>query len=66
MKTAACFTKGMLQLEGSLTPILVSLVRKEKGSLHMLVRLAVVMVMVIVVALYVSTPHSDLVFCFFI
>jgi len=36
MKTAASFTKGMLQLEGSLTPILVSLVRKEKGSLHML------------------------------
>ena len=36
MKTAASFTKGMLELEGSLTPILVSLVRKEKGSLHML------------------------------
>jgi len=36
MKTAAAFAKGMLQLEGSLTPILVSLVRKTKGSLHML------------------------------
>lgn len=36
MKTAAAFTKGMLELEGSLTPILVSLVRKEKESLHML------------------------------
>jgi len=36
MKTAASFAKGMLQLEGALVPILVSLVRKEKGSLHML------------------------------
>lgn len=36
MQTAASFAKGLLQLEGPLTPILVSLVRKEQGSLHML------------------------------
>jgi len=36
MKTAASFAKGLLQLEGPLTPILVSLVRKDKGSLQML------------------------------
>jgi hypothetical protein len=36
MQTAASFAKGLLQLEGPLTPILVSLVRKETGSLHML------------------------------
>ena len=36
MKTAAAFTKGMLELEGDLPPILVSLVHKEKDSLHML------------------------------
>jgi inositol hexakisphosphate/diphosphoinositol-pentakisphosphate kinase len=36
MKTAAAFAKGLLELEGSLPPILVSLVHKEKGSLHML------------------------------
>lgn len=36
MKTAAAFAKGMLELEGDLPPILVSLVHKEKGSLHML------------------------------
>ena len=36
MKTAAAFTKGLLELEGDLPPILVSLVHKEKGSLHML------------------------------
>jgi hypothetical protein len=36
MQTAASFAKGLLQLEGPLTPILVSLVRKERGTLHML------------------------------
>jgi inositol hexakisphosphate/diphosphoinositol-pentakisphosphate kinase len=36
MKTAAAFAKGLLELEGDLPPILVSLVHKEKGSLHML------------------------------
>ena len=36
MKTAAAFAKGMLELEGDLPPILVSLVHKEKGSMHML------------------------------
>ena len=36
MKTAAAFSKGMLELEGDLPPILVSLVHKEKSSIHML------------------------------
>ncbi|KAL7543874.1 hypothetical protein ACHAXR_013260 [Thalassiosira sp. AJA248-18] len=36
MKTAAAFAKGMLELEGDLPPILVSLVHKEKDSRHML------------------------------
>ena len=36
MKTAAAFTKGLLELEGDLPPILVSLVHKEKDSQHML------------------------------
>ena len=36
MKTAAAFAKGLLELEGDLPPILVSLVHKEKDSLHML------------------------------
>ena len=36
MKTAAAFSKGLLELEGDLPPILVSLVHKEKGSMHML------------------------------
>ncbi|GMH48361.1 hypothetical protein TL16_g00275 [Triparma laevis f. inornata] len=36
MKTAAAFAKGMLELEGELPPILVSLVHKEKESVHML------------------------------
>jgi len=36
MKTAAAFAKGMLELEGELPPILVSLVHKEKESNHML------------------------------
>ncbi|KAL7559057.1 hypothetical protein ACA910_018412 [Epithemia clementina (nom. ined.)] len=36
MKTAAAFSKGLLELEGDLPPILVSLVHKEKGSVHML------------------------------
>ena len=36
MKTAASFAKGLLELEGEITPILVSLVHKEKGSFHML------------------------------
>jgi len=36
MKTAAAFAKGMLELEGDLPPILVSLVHKEKDSMHML------------------------------
>lgn len=36
MKTAAAFAKGLLELEGDLPPILVSLVHKEKGSMHML------------------------------
>lgn len=31
MKTAAAFAKGLLELEGDLPPILVSLVHKEKG-----------------------------------
>ena len=35
MKTAAAFAKGMLELEGDVRPILVSLVHKEKDSLHM-------------------------------
>ena len=33
MKTAAAFAKGLLELEGDLPPILVSLVHKEKGTL---------------------------------
>jgi len=36
MKTGAAFAKGLLELEGDLPPILVSLVHKEKGSMHML------------------------------
>ncbi|CAN0371375.1 unnamed protein product, partial [Laminaria digitata] len=32
MNTAAAFAKGFLELEGELTPILVSLVSKEKGE----------------------------------
>ena len=36
MKTAAAFAKGMLELEGEIPPILVSLVHKEKESIHML------------------------------
>jgi inositol hexakisphosphate/diphosphoinositol-pentakisphosphate kinase len=36
MKTAAAFAKGLLELEGDLPPILVSLVHKEKDSMHML------------------------------
>jgi inositol hexakisphosphate/diphosphoinositol-pentakisphosphate kinase len=35
MKTAAAFAKGLLKLEGDIPPILVSLVHKEKDSLHM-------------------------------
>jgi hypothetical protein len=36
MKTAAAFAKGLLELEGEIPPILVSLVHKEQGSQHML------------------------------
>jgi inositol hexakisphosphate/diphosphoinositol-pentakisphosphate kinase len=36
MKTAAAFAKGLLELEGPIPPILVSLVHKERGSHHML------------------------------
>lgn len=36
MKTAAACAKGLLELEGEIPPILVSLVHKEKGSMHML------------------------------
>ena len=36
MKTAAAFTKGLLELEGQLTPILVSLVTVEEKSRQML------------------------------
>jgi inositol-hexakisphosphate/diphosphoinositol-pentakisphosphate 1-kinase len=36
MKTAAAFAKGLLDLEGDLPPILVSLVHKEKGSMNTL------------------------------
>ena len=36
MKTAAAFAKGLLELEGDLPPILVSLVHKEKDSQMML------------------------------
>ncbi|CAM9563815.1 unnamed protein product, partial [Phaeothamnion confervicola] len=36
MKTAAAFAKGFLELEGELTPILVSLVHKDKNSGMML------------------------------
>lgn len=36
MKTAASFTKGLLELEGQLTPILVSLVRVEEKSRQIL------------------------------
>jgi inositol hexakisphosphate/diphosphoinositol-pentakisphosphate kinase len=36
MKTAAAFAKGLLELEGEIPPILVSLVHKEKNSHHML------------------------------
>lgn len=32
MNTAAAFAKGFLELEGELTPILVSLVSKERGD----------------------------------
>lgn len=33
MKTAAAFAKGLLELEGDLPPILVSLVHKDKSTL---------------------------------
>jgi len=36
MKTAAAFAKGLLELEGEIPPILVSLVHKEKNSNQML------------------------------
>lgn len=36
MKTAAAFTKGMLELEGNLTPVLVSLVSVEEKNSQML------------------------------
>jgi len=36
MKTGAAFAKGLLELEGEIPPILISLVHKEKDSLHML------------------------------
>lgn len=36
MKTAAAFAKGLLELEGEIPPILVSLVHKEKESTDML------------------------------
>jgi len=36
MKTAAAFAKGLLELEGEIPPILVSLVHKDKESIHML------------------------------
>jgi len=36
MKTAAAFAKGLLELEGEIPPILVSLVHKETDSMHML------------------------------
>jgi len=36
MKTAAASAKGLLELEGEIPPILVSLVHKEKDSIHML------------------------------
>ena len=36
MKTAAAFAKGLLELEGEIPPILVSLVHKENESIHML------------------------------
>lgn len=36
MKTAAACAKGLLELEGEIPPILVSLVHKEKDSIHML------------------------------
>lgn len=36
MKTAAAFAKGLLELEGEIPPILVSLVHKEDESIHML------------------------------
>lgn len=38
MKTAAAFTKGLLELEGPLTPILVSLVTVEEKNRLMLDR----------------------------
>jgi uncharacterized membrane protein YcaP (DUF421 family) len=36
MKTAAAFTKGLLELEGNLTPILASLVTVEEKNRQML------------------------------
>jgi inositol hexakisphosphate/diphosphoinositol-pentakisphosphate kinase len=36
MKTAAAFTKGLLELEGNLTPVLVSLVQVEEKNSQML------------------------------
>lgn len=36
MKTAAAFAKGLLELEGDLPPILVSLVHKDKGTFRLL------------------------------
>ena len=38
MKTAAAFTKGLLELEGQLTPILASLVTIEEKNRQMLDR----------------------------
>ena len=61
MKTAAAFAKGLLELEGDIPPILVSLVHKEKDSLHM-VRHALCLSLII---FYVNSSSDYLSFCFY-
>ena len=48
MKTAATFAKGLLELEGEIPPILVSLIYKEKDSLHMLDPSGEIMIVVLI------------------
>ena len=38
MKTGAAFTKGLLELEGEISPILVSLIHRGRSDVHMLDR----------------------------
>ena len=38
MKTGAAFTKGLLELEGDISPILVSLIHRGRSDVNMLDR----------------------------